>query len=344
MGDFSWVLVGLIDAISLAVIFLFGCIGETINEKAGNLNLGIPGVMCIGAAGGAVGALVYMKTIYKALPIDIDAISFSFGSLVSYVLLMFFVIIFVAIFAGLSGLLFSFLTTSLKANQNVTGLALTTFGAGFADFMMGLIRTTENKPLFTIASKIIRFHIPYDEAAVGQVGTLFLGNGIFVYLCFALAVVVFIVLNKTRIGLSIRAIGENPATADAAGINTDKYKYFATMIGCAIAGFGGFFYTMSHVGGTWENSATLQGLGWMVLALVIFTVWNPLLAIVGSVIFGFLMSLPYVIPGIGFVEMELIKILPYAVTIIVLIFTSILGKKNVLPPGSLGVNYFREER
>jgi simple sugar transport system permease protein len=344
MGDFSWVLVGLIDAISLAVIFLFGCIGETINEKAGNLNLGIPGVMCIGAAGGAVGALVYMKTIYKVLPIDIDAISFSFGSLVSYVLLMLLVIIFVTIFAGLSGLLFSFLTTSLKANQNVTGLALTTFGAGFADFIMGLIRTTENKPLFTIASKIIRFHLPFNEVALGQTGMLLLGNGLFVYLCFALAIVVFLVLNKTRIGLSVRAIGENPATADAAGINTDKYKYFATMIGCAIAGFGGFFYTMSHVGGTWENSATLQGLGWMVLALVIFTVWNPLLAIVGSVIFGFLMSLPYVIPGIGFVEMELIKILPYAVTIIVLIFTSILGKKNVLPPGSLGVNYFREER
>ena len=344
MGDFSWVLVGLIDAISLAVIFLFGCIGETINEKAGNLNLGIPGVMCIGAAGGAVGALVYMKTIYKVLPIDIDAISFSFGSLVSYILLMLFVIIFVTIFAGLSGLLFSFLTTSLKANQNVTGLALTTFGAGFADFIMGLIRTTENKPLFTIASKIIRFHLPFNEAALGQAGMLLLGNGLFVYLCFALAIVVFLVLNKTRIGLSVRAIGENPATADAAGINTDKYKYFATMIGCSIAGFGGFFYTMSHVGGTWENSATLQGLGWMVLALVIFTVWNPLLAIVGSVIFGFLMSLPYVIPGIGFVEMELIKILPYAVTIIVLIFTSILGKKNVLPPGSLGVNYFREER
>ena len=257
---------------------------------------------------------------------------------------MLFVIIFVTIFAGLSGLLFSFLTTSLKANQNVTGLALTTFGAGFADFIMGLIRTTENKPLFTIASKIIRFHLPFNEAALGQAGMLLLGNGLFVYLCFALAIVVFLVLNKTRIGLSVRAIGENPATADAAGINTDKYKYFATMIGCAIAGFGGFFYTMSHVGGTWENSATLQGLGWMVLALVIFTVWNPLLAIVGSVIFGFLMSLPYVIPGIGFVEMELIKILPYAVTIIVLIFTSILGKKNVLPPGSLGVNYFREER
>ena len=322
MGN-SWVLVALIDAISLAVIFLFGCIGETINEKAGNLNLGIPGVMCIGAAGGAVGALVYMKTVYQALPIDVDAIAFSFGSLVSYVLLMLFVIIFVTIFAG---------------------LALTTFGAGFADFMMGLIRTTENKPLFTIASKIIRFHIPYNEAAFGQVGTLLLGNGIFVYLCFALAVVAFIVLNKTRIGLSIRAIGENPATADAAGINTDKYKYIATTIGCTIAGFGGFFYNMSLVGGTWENSATLQEYAWMVLALVIFTVWNPLLAIIGSIAFGFLLTLPYTIPGVGFVEMELLKIVPYVITILILIITSIIGKKNVLPPGSLGVNYFREER
>lgn len=340
----SWILVALIDGVSLAVIFLFGCIGETINEKAGNLNLGIPGVMCIGAAGGAIGALVYMKSVYQALPINVDIVDFSFGSIISYILLMLFILIFVALFAGLSGLLFSFLTTSLKANQNVTGLALTTFGAGFADFIMGLIRTTENKPLFTTASKIIRFHIPFDETALGQLGSLFFGNGFFVYICFALAVVAFIILNRTRIGLSVRAIGENPATADAAGINTDKYKYIATTIGCAIAGFGGFFYTMSHVGGTWENSATLQGLGWMVLALVIFTVWNPLLAIAGSIIFGFLMSLPYVIPGIGFVEMELIKILPYVVTIIVLIVTSILGKKNVLPPGSLGVNYFREER
>lgn len=340
----SWILVALIDGVSLAVIFLFGCIGETINEKAGNLNLGIPGVMCIGAAGGAIGALVYMKSVYQALPINVDIVDFSFGSIVSYILLMLFILIFVALFSGLSGLLFSFLTTSLKANQNVTGLALTTFGAGFADFIMGLIRTTENKPLFTTASKIIRFHIPFDEPALGQVGSLFLGNGFFVYICFALAVVAFLILNRTRIGLSVRAIGENPATADAAGINTDKYKYIATTIGCAIAGFGGFFYTMSHVGGTWENSATLQGLGWMVLALVIFTVWNPLLAIAGSIIFGFLMSLPYVIPGIGFVEMELIKIVPYVITILILIITSIIGKKNVLPPGSLGVNYFREER
>ena len=343
MGN-TWVLVALIDAVSLAAIFLFGCIGETINEKAGNLNLGIPGVMCIGAAGGAVGSLIYMKTVYKALPINVDIVDFSFGSIISYILLMLFVLLFVGLFAGLSGLLFSFLTTSLKANQNVTGLALTTFGAGFADFIMGLIRTEPNKPLFTTASKIIQFHIPFDEAALGQVGSLFLGNGLFVYICFALAIVAFLILNKTRIGLSVRAIGENPATADAAGINTDKYKYIATTIGCTIAGFGGFFYNMSLVGGTWENSGTLQGLGWMVLALVIFTVWNPLLAIAGSIIFGFLNTLPYALPDIGFVEMEFIKILPYVVTIVVLIFTSIFGKKNVLPPGSLGVNYFREER
>ena len=108
MGN-SWVLVALIDAISLAVIFLFGCIGETINEKAGNLNLGIPGVMCIGAAGGAVGALVYMKTVYQALPINIDEISFSFGNLVSYLLLMLFVIIYMWIFLHVMNLFLTIL-------------------------------------------------------------------------------------------------------------------------------------------------------------------------------------------------------------------------------------------
>jgi simple sugar transport system permease protein len=247
------------------------------------------------------------------------------------------------IFAGLSGLLFSFLTTSLKANQNVTGLALTTFGAGFADFIMGLIRSTENKPLFTIASKIIRFHIPYNEAAFGQVGTLLLGNGLFVYICFALAVVAFLVLNRTRIGLSIRAIGENPATADAAGINTDKYKYMATIIGCGIAGIGGVFYNMIRLQGGWNGTGNLQNLGWMVLALVIFTVWNPLIAIAGSLVFAFLYSIPSYINA-DMVTGKFLVLIPYIMTVVVLIFTSIFGKKNVLPPGSLGVNYFREER
>jgi len=325
----DWFVNAIPDAISLCIVFLLGCIGETINEKSGNLNLGIPGVMCFGAVGGAIGSLVYMKTIYQVLPVDPAGV-LTFGAVISYILLVIIGIFFAVLFGALAGGIFAFLTTTLKANQNVTGLALTTFGAGFGDFVMSVLRNDETKPLFTIASKILRIGLP--------------DYGILVYIAFVLAVVAFLVLNKTRIGLSLRSVGENPATADAAGINTDAYKYGATLVGCGIAGFGGFFYVMSHTSGTWENSSTLQGYGWMVLALVIFTIWNPLIAIAGSLIFGFLSVSPYFITGVGFVEMELLKMLPYVVTVVVLVITSIIGKKDVTPPDALGMNYFREER
>lgn len=325
----DWIIAAIPDAISLSIVFLLGCIGETINEKSGNLNLGIPGVMCFGAVGGAIGSLIYMKTIYQVLPVD-PTTALDFGMVISYLSLVIFGVFFAVLFGAIAGGIFAFLTTTLKANQNVTGLALTTFGAGFADFVMALLRNDETKPLFSKASKVLRIGLPEF--------------GILVYVAFVLAVVIFLVLNKTRIGLSLRSVGENPATADAAGINTDAYKYGATLVGCGIAGFGGFFYLMSHTAGTWENSSTLQGYGWMVLALVIFTIWNPLIAIAGSLIFGFLSVSPYFLTGVGFVQMEILKMLPYLVTVVVLIITSIIGKKDVTPPDALGVNYFREER
>ncbi len=327
----DWIIAAIPDAISLSIVFLLGCIGETINEKSGNLNLGVPGVMCFGAVGGAVGSLIYMNTIYKVLPVNPMGV-LDFGMIISYLSLVIIGIFFAVLFGAIAGGIFAFLTTTLKANQNVTGLALTTFGAGFADFVMALLRNDTTKPLFKTASNIIRIGLPDPDI------------NILVYIAFALAVVAFIVLNKTRIGLSVRSIGENPATADAAGINTDAYKYGATLVGCGIAGFGGFFYLMSHTAGTWENSSTLQGYGWMVLALVIFTIWNPLIAIAGSIIFGFLSVSPYFITGVGFVQMEILKMLPYLVTVIVLVITSIVGKKDVTPPDALGMNYFREER
>lgn len=325
----DWIIAAIPDAISLSIVFLLGCIGETINEKSGNLNLGIPGVMCFGAVGGAIGSLIYMKTIYQVLPVD-PTTALDFGMVISYLSLVILGVFFAVLFGAIAGGIFAFLTTTLKANQNVTGLALTTFGAGFADFVMALLRNDETKPLFSKASKVLRIGLPEF--------------GILVYVAFVLAVVIFLVLNKTRIGLSLRSVGENPATADAAGINTDAYKYGATLVGCGIAGFGGFFYLMSHTAGTWENSSTLQGYGWMVLALVIFTIWNPLIAIAGSLIFGFLSVSPYFLTGVGFVQMEILKMLPYLVTVVVLVITSIVGKKDVTPPDALGVNYFREER
>ena len=227
------------SVITLSVVFLFGCIGETISEKAGNLNLGIPGIMCFGVVGGGIGSLIYMNLIYPVMPVTAD--SFGFVELISYLLLILLGVVFAFAFGALGGLIYSFLTTTLKANQNVTGLALTTFGAGVGDFFMTLMRRDGGDGLFEIAAEIYGFH--FTNATLGPGGTTFdnsnwhmgfiasdnpianiLSQSSLVYICFILAVVVFIVLNKTRIGLSLKAVGENPATADAAGINTDKYK------------------------------------------------------------------------------------------------------------------------
>ena len=346
------------SVITLSVVFLFGCIGETISEKAGNLNLGIPGVMCFGVVGGGIGSLIYMNFIYPAMPITANA--FGFVEFISYSLLILLGIVFSFAFGALGGLIYSFLTTTLKANQNVTGLALTTFGAGVGDFFVTLMCRDGGDGLFEVAARIYGTHL--TNATLGPAGTTFDNSNwhmgfiasdnpvanIFsqpslVYICFILAIVVFIVLNKTRIGLSLRAVGENPATADAAGINTDKYKYMATVIGCGIAGVGGLFYNMIRLQGGWNGTSNLQNLGWMVLALVIFTVWNPLVAIMGSLVFAFLYSIPSYI-NTDMVTNKFLVLIPYIMTVVVLIFTSIFGKKNVLPPGSLGVNYFREER
>lgn len=314
-------------AIAIGAVFLYGSVGEIITEKVGNLNLGIPGVMCFGTVGGALGISIAMNW-FAADPYH-----------ASWIVLILFGLLFCVLFAALGGLIFAFLTTTLHANQNVVGLALTIFGGGFADFLMNII----DKEYFAAASTVVRKHLPFADN-MGVAGDIFFGHGILVYLALAIAIVAYFVLKRSRVGLCLRAVGENPATADAAGINVTAYKYGATVVGSAIAGVGGFFYVMDYVGGSWENSATIQGFGWLALALVIFAVWNPLIAIAGSFLFGWLYIAPYCMTGISFTTMRLLNLLPYAVTIIVLVLTSIFGKKSVLPPGSLGSNYFREER
>ena len=116
------------------------------------------------------------------------------------------------------------------------------------------------------------------------------------------------------------------------------------MIGSGVAGLGGFFYIMDYIGGSWENAATIEALGWLSVALVIFTLWRPLLSILGSIVFAMLYIFAFKISGISFVGTEVLKLLPYIITIVVLIITSIFGSKSVQPPASLGLNYFREER
>ncbi|MDY6367069.1 MAG: ABC transporter permease [Clostridia bacterium] len=313
------------SAIALSAVFLFGCVGEILTEKSGNLNLGIPGTMCMGAAGGCWCVSLYMGS-FNEHPVG--------------VLLILFGIVGAVAFAMFAGLIYSFLTSTLKCNQNITGLAITIFGTGFTQFFM---TNFADVTYYDAASKIIAAKLPF-ASQLGWFGEVFLSYGVLTYLAIAIAVCAALFLNRTKPGLHLRAVGENPATADAAGISVTKYKYLATLIGSGIAGLGGFFYIMDYIGGSWENAYTIEALGWLSVALVIFTLWRPNLSILGSILFAMLYIFAFKINGISLVARLVLNLLPYVITIIVLIITSIFGSKSVQPPASLGLNYFREER
>ena len=311
----------IVSSIRLGMTFLFGSTGETITEKSGHLNLGIPGVMCVGASCGCFAEYLYL-TAAKGNA--------------NYLLAVLIPVIATLLGGALMGLVFSFLTVTLRANQNVTGLALTTFGVGISDYMI-----TEAGPIYTKGSKFFTMSLPFADD-LGWFGEIFFSHGILIYLALAVALGSAYVLNKTRIGLNLRAVGENPATADAAGINVSRYRYAATCIGCAIAGLGGLSFIMDYLNGNWEYC--IDAIGWLTIALVIFTVWKPHLAIFGSIVFGALYIASSYITGVSIANKEFFKMLPYVVTIIVLIFTSVRDKKENQPPQSLGLPYFREER
>lgn len=314
----------LVAAISMGVVYLYGSIGETIIEKGGNLNLGIPGIMCLGALGGVLGVNLYISifTVEKIIGI----------------LLILFAIVFSFLFAALGGLIYAVLTVTFQANQNVTGLALTTFGVG----VMKFIGSNIDQSNLTLASRnISKLFTNYDK--LGWFGEIFLSHGILVYIAFALAILTTIFLKKSRKGLFLRSIGESPQTADAQGINVTLYKYIAILIGSGIAGLGGLYYVMDRSGGTTFVEASIEAFGWMAVALVIFSMWKPNIGIFGAILFGGLYILPSFI-NVSNVQLKLFDVLPYVVTILVLIITSVVNNKNSQPPQSLGVNYYREER
>ena len=315
-----------ISAISIATVLLYGCIGEIITEKAGHLNLGIPGIMCIGTAGGCLGVSLYMGSLDSP-------------ENASWILLVLVSMLFSVVFAAALGGIYAFLTVTLRCNQNITGLAITIFGGGATNFIMSFV----DRAHFDPAGKLISSALPFAEK-LGAVGKVIFGHGVFVYLGILLAVVCALVLNKTRVGLHLRAVGESPATADAAGINVVLYKYMAILVGSAIAGLGGFYYIMDYIKGSWENAATIEAFGWLAIALVIFVLWKPNVAMIGAFLFGVCYIVAFVIPNITPTQREIIKMLPYVVTIIVLVLTSIRKKREHQPPASLGLPYFREDR
>jgi simple sugar transport system permease protein len=308
------------------MVLLFGSTGETITEKSGHLNLGLPGVMCVGTACGCVAEAILFDIVGGRR--QMDKISF---------LAVLIPVLATLIGAALMGLIFSFLTVTLHANQNVTGLAMTTLGVGIADFMIASVDGYK----FTAGAKFFRASLPFADK-LGWFGELFFSYGVMVYLSIAIAIATAFMLNKTKVGLHLRAVGENPATADAAGINVTRYRYVATCAGCAISGLGGLMFVMDYLNGNWEY--VIDAIGWLCVALVIFTTWKPVFGIFCSIIFGaFYVSAEY-IPGISLASKELFKMLPYLVTIVVLVFTSSRKKREHQPPAALGQSYFREER
>ena len=309
-----------LTSVALGMTFLLGCTGEILTEKAGHLNLGIPGIMCIGGAFGCL-ALKFCNGMPGALVVPIAILVSLIGGL-------------------LMGALYCFLTVTLKANQNVTGLAMTIFGVGVTKYIMNGMAVN--------AFKNYLYALKYFRAPFSTMSNGLKYWGIMLYLAIGIAIAAAFVLSRTRVGLHLRAVGENPATADAVGINVTAYKYGATCIGSAIAALGGLYYIMDFMG-SMEAYKTIEALGWLSVALVIFTLWRPVISIFGSIIFGMLYLAGTRIPtllgiNLGMSATPLLQMLPYLVTIIVLVIVSIKNKKENQPPASLGLPYFREDR
>ena len=310
----------LVDSLAFGATFMYGSTGEILTEKAGHLNLGIPGIMCMGGAGGCM----VLNLIGKStLPGPLIVILGILGAVVA---------------AMGCGLIYSFLTISMRANQNVTGLALTTFGVGLMKVIMSKLDVT----VYLVGPKMLyRWPFAARQDSLQCLGVLF-------FLAVIIALASSWVLFRTRVGLQLRAVGENPATADAVGINVTKYKYVATCVGSGIAGLGGFYYIIDYMASQ-EAYLSLEAFGWLSIALVIFALWRPHMTIIGSTVFGILFSCSSYIANISWIQVTmatkpLLKMLPYVVTILVLIISSIRNKRENQPPASLGMSYFREER
>ena len=298
-----------------------GTLGEIVTEKAGNLNLGVEGMMSIDAIAGFYVGFTTQNIVLAVLG---------------------------AFLAGLlSALIYAFLTVTLKANQNVTGLTLTIFGVGFANFFGDFLRESAGIDVLKLSDKITNtvqaIHIPV-LSDIPYVGKLFFQYNPFVYFGILLCVLMGVYILHTRKGLNLCAVGENPGAADAAGVNVTRVKYFNILLGGGVCGIGGAYISLVLCGGVWVTDS-VSGLGWIAVALVIFASWNPFKAILGSFIFGAFNILKFYIPkNIITIPEAIFDMLPFLVTAIVLIVTSIRKSKENTQPAGCGVNYFREER
>ena len=308
-------LVGFLSAAIIAgTPLLFATLGEIFTEKAGHLNLGVEGMMYMGAI---VGFIVGLNTHNPLLAM--------FGAILS---------------GGLGALLYAFLTVSLRVNQTVCGLTLTIFGEGFASFLgqrvMGSIVPSDIKSFFVARPIPGLSSIPY-------IGEIFFKQDVFVYFGYLTILASTYYLFRTKKGLNLRAVGESAAAADASGVNVTLYKYAHILLGGALCGLGGAYMSLVTVP-VWQEHI-ISGRGWIAVALVIFASWNPIKAMLGAFLFGGLSILGFRLQSMGIqISQYLIDMLPYAATIVIVIVSTRKNKKEDLPPADLGNAYFREER
>lgn len=308
---------------------LYGTVGEIMIEKSGSLNLGVEGTMAVGAIFG------YICGCYVN--------SLGVGILVAFLA------------GALCGLLFALLTVTLQANQNITGLTLTTFGLGVY-FFVGNGLKAKGWPAMTanVTKGFSDINIPI-LSDIPVVGKGLFSHNIMVYLGIAIAIGMWWYLKHTSMGLKLRSIGENPGAADAVGIKVNLMKYIHIYIGSGIMGVGGYYMGL-NLSGSFNSNCWINGYGWIAVALVIFANWNPALAIGGTFVFGFFntlrvsgSSLAAAFPnGLGWlasIPTQMYQALPFIITAIVLVITSIRNKRGASGlPAAMGLNYFREER
>ena len=312
-----------VAAVMAGTPLLFGTLGEILTEKSGNLNLGVEGLMFMGGVASVAGAYLYETAAGPAYNGWISAI----------------VALICALIAGTFGaFLYSVLTVTLRVNQNVAGLALTIFGTGFGNFF-GEVLSNAAGGFVTIGASTKAIFA--GNGNLTGVPKMLLSYNFMVYLGIVLAIVMAWFLSRSRKGLSLRSVGESPATADAAGINVTRYKYLATCIGGGICGLGGMYIVMADQGATWVHNC-VNGKGWIAVALVIFATWSPARAIIGSLVFGALSVMRLYVP-LG-IPTDIYNTAPYVATVVVLIAVSIRQRRESQPPNSLGLAYFREER
>ncbi len=311
-----WVVV-LASAVTYGTPLLYAALGELLTERAGVLNLGVEGMMLVGAV---MGFWAVQRTGSLALAVVVAAI------------------------AGASmALIHAFLVITLRANQIVSGLALVIFaGAAGLSSYLGNDQNLADQPARHVFSPVF----PKSWQRWDVVGPIVFKQSALVYASWALVVIVGLYLNRTRLGLNVRAVGESPEAADAMGINVTVYRYAHTLLGGAFAGVGGACVTL-WITPQWVDGIT-AGAGWIAIALVIFAFWRPALCLIGAYLFGAFSGIPYAFQARGILKgipPELFQALPYVMTIVVLVLVSSAGARRRLgAPAALGTPYVREER